>query len=185
MKANALLASRGCSHELSCHARANSAAHHAWDFHGVCIQLAIAYTPHACACTLLHTPTPPPAHLSHPTLQDSVEDTKGNNGVAGELTLTNLRLIWVNKKLRRTNISVGYGSITSISIMPATSRLKGGWVDKSLSHQVAAAVVADMNLLLQMKHVDIGVAVLNVVFGGCLAGAVVKQAQLPALYGAW
>lgn len=56
---------------------------------------------------------------------DQVEDTKGNNGVVGELTLTNLRIIWVNKKVRRTNISVGLGNITSLSVLPANSRLKG------------------------------------------------------------
>jgi hypothetical protein len=59
-------------------------------------------------------------------LQDQVEDTKGNNGVTGELTLTNLRLTWVNKKVRRTNISVGLGNITSLSVLPANKRLKGG-----------------------------------------------------------
>lgn len=54
-----------------------------------------------------------------------VEDTKGNNGVPGELTLTNLRLVWVNRKARRTNISVGYSCIVSLSVMPANSCLKG------------------------------------------------------------
>ena len=57
--------------------------------------------------------------------QDQVEDTKGNNGVVGELTLTNLRMMWVNKKVRRTNISLGLGNITSLSVLPANSRLKG------------------------------------------------------------
>eukprot|EP00899_Mesostigma_viride_P025515 jgi/Mesvir1/6148/Mv00848-RA.2 len=56
---------------------------------------------------------------------DSVEDTKGNNGERGDLTITNLRLIWVSHKSRRTNLSVGYSSIISINIRTATSRLRG------------------------------------------------------------
>lgn len=47
----------------------------------------------------------------------------------GELTLTNLRIIWVNKKVRRTNISIGLGNITSLSVLPANSRLKGEQAD--------------------------------------------------------
>jgi hypothetical protein len=39
--------------------------------------------------------------------------------------MTNLRIIWVNKRARRTNISVGLGNITSLSVLPANSRLKG------------------------------------------------------------
>jgi Bardet-Biedl syndrome 5 protein len=54
-----------------------------------------------------------------------VEDTKGNNGERGDLLLTNLRLLWVSKRQRRTNISVGYGCITSIVVKDASSRLKG------------------------------------------------------------
>jgi Bardet-Biedl syndrome 5 protein len=54
-----------------------------------------------------------------------VEDTKGNNGEPGKLMLTNLRLIWISNKQQRTNISIGHNTITSISVKPATSRLKG------------------------------------------------------------
>lgn len=58
-------------------------------------------------------------------MQDPVEDTKGNNGDAGELLLTNLRLIWRSKSKQRTNISIGYNNITSLAVKPASSRLKG------------------------------------------------------------
>ncbi|EFJ53283.1 Bardet-Biedl syndrome 5 [Volvox carteri f. nagariensis] len=56
---------------------------------------------------------------------ESVEDTKGNNGDLGELVITTLRLMWISKKNRRTNISVGHSCITSINVRSATSRLKG------------------------------------------------------------
>eukprot|EP00879_Flechtneria_rotunda_P011539 GHRR01012053.1.p1 GENE.GHRR01012053.1~~GHRR01012053.1.p1 ORF type:complete len:282 (+),score=58.94 GHRR01012053.1:291-1136(+) len=56
---------------------------------------------------------------------DLVEDTKGNNGEGGELILTNLRVIWFCKTQRRTNISIGCNTITSVSIRPVISRLKG------------------------------------------------------------
>lgn len=63
----------------------------------------------------------PPARC----LQDPVEDTKGNNGEPGELLITNLRLIWVSKKSKRTNISIGYNCVTNLQIKTASSRLKG------------------------------------------------------------
>ncbi|GFR43331.1 hypothetical protein Agub_g4401 [Astrephomene gubernaculifera] len=56
---------------------------------------------------------------------DAVEDTKGNNGDAGELRITNLRLVWVSKKNRRTNISIGYNCVTSVTMRSATSRING------------------------------------------------------------
>lgn len=56
---------------------------------------------------------------------EQVEDTKGNNGEPGELSVTNLRLIWTSKKTRRTNISLGYNCITALNIRNANSRLKG------------------------------------------------------------
>jgi hypothetical protein len=58
-------------------------------------------------------------------LQDPVEDTKGNNGDAGRLTLTNLRLTWRSSKQARTSISMGLDAITSIAVRPVSSRLKG------------------------------------------------------------
>ena len=37
---------------------------------------------------------------------NSVEDTKGNNGIRGSLTVTNLRLIWVSHEQSRINLSM-------------------------------------------------------------------------------
>lgn len=56
---------------------------------------------------------------------DDVEDTKGNNGQRGMLTITNLRLIWVSRRRKTTNLSVGYGCVISINIKTAKSRLRG------------------------------------------------------------
>lgn len=36
---------------------------------------------------------------------NSVEDTKGNNGERGSLSVTNLRLLWSSHKNFRTNLS--------------------------------------------------------------------------------
>eukprot|EP00878_Enallax_costatus_P012631 GHUV01013194.1.p1 GENE.GHUV01013194.1~~GHUV01013194.1.p1 ORF type:complete len:293 (+),score=89.64 GHUV01013194.1:2555-3433(+) len=41
------------------------------------------------------------------------------------MMLTNLRLIWSSKKQGRTNISIGYNNVTSLTVRPASSRLKG------------------------------------------------------------
>jgi len=68
--------------------------------------------------------TPTTSEFDIQTL-DSVEDTKGNNGESGELRIRNLRIIWVSKKNKRINISVGLNCVTSINIKDATSRLKG------------------------------------------------------------
>jgi hypothetical protein len=57
--------------------------------------------------------------------QENVEDTKGNNGDLGELRVTNLRLVWVSKKNRKTNICIGHNCINSVTIKSANSRLKG------------------------------------------------------------
>ena len=54
-----------------------------------------------------------------------VEDTKGNNGEAGELSITNLRVIWQSNRHAHTNLSIGYNSIVSINIKSASSRLLG------------------------------------------------------------
>jgi Bardet-Biedl syndrome 5 protein len=59
------------------------------------------------------------------TPQDNVEDTKGNNGDFGELTMTNLRITWVSKQQRRTNISLGLNCITSVTVKMVASRLRG------------------------------------------------------------
>uniref|UniRef100_A0A061RW20 Bardet-Biedl syndrome 5 protein n=2 Tax=Tetraselmis sp. GSL018 TaxID=582737 RepID=A0A061RW20_9CHLO len=56
---------------------------------------------------------------------EDVEDTKGNNGDKGNLLITNLRLLWVSAKQKRTNLSVGLNCMISSSIRNANSRLKG------------------------------------------------------------
>ena len=60
-----------------------------------------------------------------PLLQSQIEDTKGNNGEQGQLTMTNLRLMWVSDKSHRTNLTLGYNCIVSINIREASSRLRG------------------------------------------------------------
>mmetsp|Transcript_13718 Transcript_13718/g.51310 ORF Transcript_13718/g.51310 Transcript_13718/m.51310 type:complete len:367 (-) Transcript_13718:1019-2119(-) len=54
-----------------------------------------------------------------------VEDTKGNNGDGGSLTVTNLRLIWRSARSKTANLSVGLGTITSMHVKQASSRLRG------------------------------------------------------------
>jgi len=56
---------------------------------------------------------------------EPVEDTKGNNGEHGEMRVTVLRLLWVSKKSKRTNISIGWNCVTNINIKEANSRLQG------------------------------------------------------------
>eukprot|EP01048_Picozoa_sp_COSAG05_P009289 COSAG05_NODE_753_length_7528_cov_4.065823_3_plen_409_part_00 len=56
---------------------------------------------------------------------NSVEDTKGNNGDRGELLITNLRVIWLSTRARKTNLSIGYNCIVSLNIKSANSRLRG------------------------------------------------------------
>lgn len=56
---------------------------------------------------------------------NSVEDTKGNNGEKGALSVTNLRLIWVCQKNPRTNLSIGFNCIISLNIDNAKSKLRG------------------------------------------------------------
>ena len=54
-----------------------------------------------------------------------IEDTKGNSGDLGTLTITNLRLIWQSVNKPRINLSVGLGCITSISNRTLHSKLRG------------------------------------------------------------
>ncbi|CAN0410169.1 unnamed protein product [Ascophyllum nodosum] len=56
---------------------------------------------------------------------NSVEDTKGNNGEKGSLVVTNLRVLWIAHKLKRVNLSIGFGTMSNISIRKAKSRLRG------------------------------------------------------------
>ncbi|TPP58164.1 Bardet-Biedl syndrome 5 protein [Fasciola gigantica] len=54
-----------------------------------------------------------------------VEDTKGNSGDRGTLTVTNLRLIWCTHQYRRLNLSIGYACILNISKQNTKSKLYG------------------------------------------------------------
>ena len=56
---------------------------------------------------------------------NSVEDTKGNNGDRGQLTVTNMRLMWRSHKTSRTNVTIGYACVSSVKIKTASSRLRG------------------------------------------------------------
>ncbi|CAE7237262.1 bbs5, partial [Symbiodinium sp. KB8] len=55
---------------------------------------------------------------------NSVEDTKGNNGTRGTLLITNLRMVWISHKSFKTNLSVGYSCIQTITIRSAPSILR-------------------------------------------------------------
>lgn len=55
----------------------------------------------------------------------TVEDTKGNTGDMGSMSLTNLRVIWQSKNKPRINLSVGLGCITSITSRTLHSKLRG------------------------------------------------------------
>lgn len=55
----------------------------------------------------------------------SVEDTKGNKGDRGELTITNMRLLWQSYQNPKINLSIGYGCFVNAKIKQATSRLRG------------------------------------------------------------
>jgi len=56
---------------------------------------------------------------------NSVEDTKGNNGERGSLSVSNLRLLWLCHKNPSTNLSIGFDCIVSLNIRTAKSRLRG------------------------------------------------------------
>ena len=56
---------------------------------------------------------------------NAVEDTKGNNGEKGSLTVTNLRLIWLAHKNPKVNLSIGFNNIVKTEIKTVKSRLKG------------------------------------------------------------
>jgi Bardet-Biedl syndrome 5 protein len=56
---------------------------------------------------------------------DNIEDTKGNNGERGMLSITNLRMIWTCTRKPNLNLSIGYNCIINISSHIANSRLRG------------------------------------------------------------
>ena len=56
---------------------------------------------------------------------NSVEDTKGNNGLRGSLIVTNLRILWVSHTKNTVNLSIGYDTIVAVNIRKAKSKLQG------------------------------------------------------------
>ncbi|XP_066202762.1 Bardet-Biedl syndrome 5 protein isoform X2 [Saccopteryx leptura] len=56
---------------------------------------------------------------------DSIEDTKGNNGDRGRLSVTNLRILWHSLAFPRVNLSIGYNCILNITTRTANSKLRG------------------------------------------------------------
>ena len=56
---------------------------------------------------------------------NAVEDTKGNNGIRGSLSVSNLRLVWVSHKDGRINLSIGLWCVTALKIKTAESKLRG------------------------------------------------------------
>ncbi|RNF18725.1 bardet-Biedl syndrome 5 protein [Trypanosoma conorhini] len=54
-----------------------------------------------------------------------VEDTKGNAGEEGVLTVTNLRCIWRSTANPRKSLSIGYYGIQGVETKEANSRLRG------------------------------------------------------------
>lgn len=58
---------------------------------------------------------------------NNVEDTKGNNGQAGRLMVTNLRLLWYSYKNLHCNLSIGFRAIFANGLRRdyAPSRLRG------------------------------------------------------------
>ena len=60
---------------------------------------------------------------------NSVEDSKGNSGDRGCLSVTTLRLTWVSHAAPRRNMSVGWGCLApgreGLSIRAALSKLRG------------------------------------------------------------
>ncbi|GMH83610.1 hypothetical protein TrST_g7151 [Triparma strigata] len=55
---------------------------------------------------------------------NSVEDTKGNNGMRGSLVVTNLRILWIAHKGKH-NLSIGLKTVLNINIRKAKSKLRG------------------------------------------------------------
>ena len=56
---------------------------------------------------------------------DQCEDTKGNSNDRGTLTLTNLRLTFQSSRDPRSNLSIGLGTVVSVQVKAAETRLKG------------------------------------------------------------
>jgi Bardet-Biedl syndrome 5 protein len=58
------------------------------------------------------------------TLED-VEDTKGNCGDRGVLVSTNLRLMWISAKKKRTNLSIGLSTVVNVRLATKSTTLTG------------------------------------------------------------
>ncbi|RWS14300.1 DUF1448 domain containing protein-like protein [Dinothrombium tinctorium] len=56
---------------------------------------------------------------------DSIEDTKGNSGDEGKLTITSIRLIWQSKTKPRINLTIGFNCITSVTSRTLHNKLRG------------------------------------------------------------
>ncbi|ESL06956.1 hypothetical protein TRSC58_05362 [Trypanosoma rangeli SC58] len=59
------------------------------------------------------------------TVLRPVEDTKGNSGEEGVLTVTNLRCIWQSKVNPHKSLSIGHYGIQSVEVKEAITRLRG------------------------------------------------------------
>lgn len=58
----------------------------------------------------------------------SVEDTKGNNGEMGSLTITNLRILWISNINKYINLSIGFDNLLNVYVKIVNSKLRGGEV---------------------------------------------------------
>ncbi|XP_015792947.1 Bardet-Biedl syndrome 5 protein homolog [Tetranychus urticae] len=56
---------------------------------------------------------------------DRIEDTKGNAGDEGRLTITNLRIIWQSKSKPRINLTIGLNCVISITSRNLHNKLRG------------------------------------------------------------
>lgn len=56
---------------------------------------------------------------------NSVEDSKGNSGERGTLSITNLRIIWIQHSNIRSNLSIGFNCVLSLEINTIDSKLRG------------------------------------------------------------
>ena len=48
----------------------------------------------------------------------SVEDRKGNPGVFGDLLVTNLRIVWMQDRQPKINLSIGYNTFVKMALVP-------------------------------------------------------------------
>ncbi|GBG24564.1 Bardet-Biedl syndrome 5 protein-like [Hondaea fermentalgiana] len=80
---------------------------------------------------------------------NSVEDTKGNNGMRGSLVVTNLRLQWLSHKSKRTNLSAIVKD-KSLRILPGEEiyqTLAGVWNLSSEQGSLGTFVVTNIRIV--------------------------------------